>query len=217
MNIVFIRHGMTEGNKEKRYIGKIDEELCADGRQSLIDNINSCKDFYPKADIIFSSPMKRCIQTSEIIYPDKKCIIVDEFREIDFGDFEGKNYKELNGNYEYQKWIDSGGKITFPNGESRVDFSLRCKKGFIRSLSICEEYIQKQSDRFVKREAGFMAAFVVHGGTIMSIMEYFEKERLDYYSYRCDNGHGFICEVMYNENNSSYVSNNITLIKKGQV
>ena len=217
MKIVFIRHGMTEGNKEKRYIGRTDEELCAEGIKNLIDNINSNKNFYPKADIIFSSPMKRCMQTSEIIYPDKRCVIVNEFKEIDFGDFEGKNYRELNGNIEYQKWIDSGGRITFPNGESRRNFSLRCRKGFIKSLSICEECIQKQSDGFVKREADFIAVFVVHGGTIMSIMECFEKERLDYYSYQCDNGHGFICEFICNGNNNSYISNDITLIKKGQV
>ena len=50
-------------------------------------------------DVIFVSPMRRCIQTAELIFEqlgldiDKKgFIVVDGFREYDFGDFEGKNH-----------------------------------------------------------------------------------------------------------------------------
>ena len=33
--LFLIRHGMTEGNREKRYIGKTDEGLCDEGRRML--------------------------------------------------------------------------------------------------------------------------------------------------------------------------------------
>lgn len=35
MKIIFIRHGKTKGNLEKRYIGKTDESLCEIGIKEL--------------------------------------------------------------------------------------------------------------------------------------------------------------------------------------
>ncbi|MBP3761767.1 MAG: histidine phosphatase family protein, partial [Ruminococcus sp.] len=89
MKINFIRHGMTAGNEMKKYIGTTDEELSEKGI-SIIKSIQ-----YPDCDTLIVSPMKRCIQTAKIIYPDKNYIICEDFRECDFGDFEGKNYIEL--------------------------------------------------------------------------------------------------------------------------
>lgn len=36
-----------------------------------------------------------------------------DFRECDFGIFEGKNYEELKENRDYQRWLDSGGVLPF--------------------------------------------------------------------------------------------------------
>ena len=33
--LILIRHGMTAGNREKRYIGMTDEKLCPIGRVAL--------------------------------------------------------------------------------------------------------------------------------------------------------------------------------------
>ncbi len=171
MIINFIRHGKTDGNLEKRYIGRTDEPLCAEG----IEDIRRNK--YPSCDIVISSPMKRCIQTADIIYPDKKIIIFDDLRECDFGDFEGKNYVELSDNPDYQKWIDSNGTDTFPNGENPYDFRKRCTETFLKAVRI-------YSDKNL--------TFVVHGGTIMSVMEKFAVPKRDYYGWQVKNGHGFV-------------------------
>ena len=66
MIIVLIRHGMTEGNVSRRYIGITDENLCPKGQEILNENIKNR--MYPMADIVFSSTMKRCVQTAKIIY-----------------------------------------------------------------------------------------------------------------------------------------------------
>ena len=73
--ITFIRHGKTEGNLNKSYIGITDEPLCAEGEREIIER------HYPKADIVFASPLKRCIQTAKLIYPDIQPIIIDELKE----------------------------------------------------------------------------------------------------------------------------------------
>lgn len=174
MRIVFIRHGKTPGNLSKRYIGRTDEPLCAEGADELRLRI------YPRCDAVICSPMKRCIQTAEIIYQGQETAIFPELRECDFGDFEGKNYLELSGSKDYQKWIDSGGKIAFPNGESPDEFRKRCISGFQRAVS---EYREAQS-----------AAFVVHGGTIMSIMDKYAVPHLGYYDWQIANGCGFVTE-----------------------
>lgn len=174
MKIIFIRHGETHGNTEKRYIGKTDEPLCPRGIQ-LIESRS-----YPACDIVVTSPMKRCIQTAEIIYPDVKKLICDDLRECDFGDFEGKNYKELNGNTDYQKWIDSGGTLPFPNGESVEDFKNRCTAAFTEMVSTLP--------------CDCTAAFVVHGGTIMAVLEKYAVPQKDYYDYMTENGGYYLTE-----------------------
>ena len=101
MKIVLIRHGATKGNLEKRYIGRTDEDLCGEGIKKLKED--TCAGIYPPAQAVFSSPMKRCLSTAECIYPVQTPQIVWDFRECDFGLFEGKNYKELTGNPQYQQ------------------------------------------------------------------------------------------------------------------
>ena len=174
MKIVFIRHGATAGNLEKRYIGTTDEPLCSEGIAELKKHI------YPRCEVLICSPMKRCIQTAELIYPKQNTELCDELRECDFGDFEGKNYAELSGSTDYQRWIDSGGELAFPNGESPADFRRRCAEAF-------EMTVRKYAD-------SNSIAFVVHGGTIMSVLEKYAVPHRDYFSWQCKNGHGYVCE-----------------------
>ncbi len=174
MIINFIRHGKTNGNLEKRYIGRTDESLCENGRTQLSERK------YPDCDIVISSTMKRCLETAELIYPSGKIIAVNGLEECDFGDFEGKNYTELSGNPDYQKWIDSGGKLPFPNGENTEDFKKRCIAAF-------EKTVRKYSDVGV-------ISFVVHGGTIMSVLEKYAVPKKDYFDFQVKNGQGFITE-----------------------
>ena len=94
------------------------------------------KNEYPPADIVFTSPMLRCIETARIIYPGKKLIEIPDFRECDFGEFEMKNYEELNGRADYQAWIDGGGKDPFPGGESMDMVRRRSMRGFYRAMEL---------------------------------------------------------------------------------
>ena len=137
MEIVLIRHGATAGNIEKRYIGTTDEPLCDTGTAQIHEYMSDrC---YPQVQALYVSPLKRCRQTAAFIYPDMKQIIVQDFRECDFGKFEGKNYKELTGDEYYQKWIDSNGTIPFPQGEDIADFRTRCVHAWNKVVNECME------------------------------------------------------------------------------
>ena len=123
MRLILIRHGQTRGNLERRYIGcRTDEPLCEAGVAALRTRT------YPPAARVFASPMRRCLETAALIYPGVEPELVEDFRECDFGAFEGMNYAELNGRADYQAWIDSGGELPFPGGESRAAFAARCAR-----------------------------------------------------------------------------------------
>lgn len=182
--VLFIRHGQTAGNIEKRYVGRTDEPLCELGR-TIIEEKRRIFETIKKEELILAvSPMKRCIETAAILFPDVKPIIVDDFREMDFGAFEYKNYKELEGNPDYQRFIDSNGTTGFPNAEGRAEFSDRCCQAFER---FCCEYMQEnEKNKWI---------FVVHGGTIMSILERYESSHKDFYEWQIGPGEGVFCEL----------------------
>ena len=172
MRWVLIRHGQTQGNLEGRYIGcRTDEALCAAGAEALR------KRAYPPVERVYASPMRRCLERAAIIYPEHKPMIVEALRECDFGAFEGLNYAELNGRADYQAWIDSGGQMPFPGGESQRSFAARCADAF-EALWAAE----KEGD----------CALVAHGGTIMAIMARYARPRGDYFDFQVRCGAGFI-------------------------
>ena len=86
--IHFIRHGLTEANLEGKYIGKTNLPLCSAGIERLEELKNKID--YPYVELVFSSPLSRCIETAEILYPAFEPTIIDELSEYDFGDFENK-------------------------------------------------------------------------------------------------------------------------------
>lgn len=179
VEIVFIRHGRTPANKEHRYLGKTDESLSPEGIEALRQE--KAEKIYPEIDYLFASPMKRCIETADILYPGKDPILVPQWKEMDFGLFEGKNYQELNGDKQYQAWIDSGGTLPFPQGESRACFLQRCSQGMYESVDRYRELFT----------GGVKIGCVVHGGTIMALLSTFYGG--EYFDYQVKNGRGYCC------------------------
>lgn len=177
--LVMIRHGATKSNREHRYLGTTEEPLCEEGINELLQyQRQGC---YPGLDRLFVSPMARCIQTAALLYPALFPICIDEWREIDFGAFEGKDYRELQGDARYQTWIDSGGALPFPQGESREVFRRRCVLGFEKML----RQITWQEGSRGQATIGM----VMHGGTIMALLSRYCGG--DYFDYQAANGRGY--------------------------
>lgn len=173
VEIVLIRHGKTEGNKEKRYIGRTDQPLSEEGIAGIKENLGR----YPSVEKVYASPMKRTRQTAELIYPGQASELVDGLREMDMGVFEGKNHAELKNRPSYILWVATRGKISIPGGESMKDFGKRTMDAFTQVLGDMQAEGIKRS------------AVVAHGGTIMSIV--FQLADDDYYKYMVNNGAGF--------------------------
>ena len=124
-----IRHGKTEGNKLSRYIGTTDEPLCQEGTEFLH------KMDYPKVQAVYVSPLKRCVQTAEILFRESRYILLKSWQNVISESLKIRTIKELEGNPHYQEWIDSNGTLPFPGGESREGFKSRNLRGFDRVVS----------------------------------------------------------------------------------
>ena len=72
IRLYLIRHGQTPGNKLQRYIGTTDEPLSTEGKEFLE------KLTYPMPEALYVSPLCRCVETAEILFPGKSFHIIEE-------------------------------------------------------------------------------------------------------------------------------------------
>lgn len=211
--IYLIRHGKTAGNMEKRYVGSTDEPLCEEGVCEIKERRNILlRSFLPENERggesqmamsvcnrqpkkVYVSPMLRCRQTAELLFPGVEQQIVDDLREMDFGEFEYKNYKELANDVRYQAFIDSGGSRDFPGAETQQQFKYRIRRAFQRC-------IKNEADSMNPSELGKMEGpmvFVVHGGVIMAIMEACAKPHRNYFDWQVGTVEGYRCRLGFED------------------
>ncbi len=176
--IHLIRHGRLDESYIGKYIGrKTDVALSGEGMSELKELRE--KLWYPEADVIFTSPMIRCIQTAHALYPDRSYMIVDELSECDFGIFEGRGYEELKGDKDFVKWAQGGMKDAVPQGESGLEFAQRCYEGFAK---VCE---------YAMKTGVTDTVIITHGGVITSILSSLCFPKQEFFKYNCQNGCGF--------------------------
>ena len=175
--IIIIRHGATAGNFQKRYVGCTDEPLLEESVRALKEHTDE------SIKKVYISPMRRALQTAEILFPNAEYIVIDELRECDFGEYEYMNHAELDGLIPYQRFIDSMGFIPFPGGEGREEQIIRTMKGFERIMEA-----EKGADGDIH--------IVAHAGTMMALMDWIIVPHRDFYEWMRGNGEGYVirCE-----------------------
>lgn len=195
--IHLIRHGKTSANQEGLYIGTTDLPLTmesADELDKLYENGT-----YPNVEQVYSSPLRRCLQTAVLIYPGKPAIPVPNFSEYNFGKFEGKSGSELEDDPQYKDWI--GGRLPAPpGGESTRDFTVRVAVGL---RQVVEDMMKHHATT---------AAVVTHGGVIMTLFDACALPRREKFQWMCDSGHGFTIRITPSLYHSSGVIEVIDII-----
>ena len=233
MKLWLIRHGMTEGNREHRYVGTTDEGILPEEKERLQARAAEL-DAHPT--VVFVSPARRCRETVECLFPGLQAaqlcasgegpeektssaatamrpsrqpksvtenagrsmtgecaapelIVVPEFMEMNFGVFEYMSWQEINQDPDpthraaYQRYIDSDGETAFPGGESKAEFTKRVCDGFERAVL---PRIQEHQDIVI----------VVHGGTIMALMERYAEPHKPYFEWSVKPGEGYRLDFM---------------------
>ena len=179
--IHLIRHGITEANKEGRYVGVTDIPLSKEGADQL-KKMDECYS-YPGAAAFFTSPLKRCIETCRLLYPEVTPVVVPGLSECNFGEWEGKTAEELKSDPRFQSWLENGQKIAPPGGESGEDFALRV-------LSAFDGLVEG-----MMRSGTTQAVLVTHGGVIMTILSAYGIPKAGFYDWLVGNGCGYSVRI----------------------
>lgn len=174
MELWIVRHFPTEGNRQRRYVGRTDEPILPVSVRGRWDPGQA-----HQRSVVISGPMKRCVETAYLLAPDKPLFTEPMLRERDFGPFEMKTYEQLKDDAEYHRWIDSCGAYTPPGMEAAHMFHGRMEEGLRRVIGCMEE------------EKVTAALLIMHGGMIMEFLSSYAEEKRSFYEWRCSNGEGF--------------------------
>lgn len=127
--IILTRHGETEWNVSGYCQGSFDSPLTKQGidqAEKLAQRLVG-----EKIAAMYSSPLGRAVATAKAIADQFKLEISEcpEFREISFGDWEGKAWLELRNLYaqDFGIWEQSPHTYRFPGGETMQEVLDRAK------------------------------------------------------------------------------------------
>lgn len=169
MKLYAARHGKTAWNEQNKVCGRTDIPLSQQGIEQA-QRLAEAAGHY-KIDLIISSPLKRALETSEIV--SKICgipVITDtRLMEQDYGIYEGADRKDPlflanKRNFAYR----------YPNGESMMQTAFRIY-GLLNDIKV------KYNDKNVM--------LISHGGVCRIINTYFQDmTNEEFFNYTLDNG-----------------------------
>ena len=176
------RHGQTKANEEGIYIGSTDFPLSDRGAVELTGKLDLYE--YPRVQRVYSSPLLRCTETAEILFPDVPMFVAEELRELNFGDFEGKHAVDLIGREDYRTWLKGGSPdLKPPNGESVEELCIRSYKVLYRILM-----------DMMENDFSHCAA-ITHAGVISNMLACFGLPKVSPKDLHCEPGEGF--EILF--------------------
>ncbi|OAB46117.1 histidine phosphatase family protein [Paenibacillus glacialis] len=160
LELVCVRHGRTQWNKDKRYLGHTDIGILPESLTELLSVKEELEG--RKFHQVFCSDLKRCRETLEWAYPTPpdKVVFDQRLREMDFGDWEGQTYDQLKDSSIYREWLDNPQSVTPPRGESWGHFQERLNH-FMDNLA---GFIKENNDNVVSS-----VLIVTHGGVIRQL------------------------------------------------
>ncbi len=160
MKLFCIRHtrvavppGICYGQSDVSLADSYPEEL------ALVKSLAGRQSF----DAIFSSPLIRCRQLAEDLFPGEKIVFDHRLKEMNFGEWELQPWDQIYATSEGKHWMDHYQEISCPNGESYPEFRQRV------TLFLAE----------LKTKSFKKVAVVAHSGVIRLIKSIVENQSID--------------------------------------
>jgi broad specificity phosphatase PhoE len=127
MRLILIRHAEPQEDARGRCYGSLDIGLSGEGREHARRLAATLSLDY---DAVYTSPRLRAIETAAPLAPAP--IVVDDLREIDFGELEGRRFEEIERTDPelYRAWMERPTEVRFPGGESFPDLRGRALRAF---------------------------------------------------------------------------------------
>ncbi len=190
LNIHLIRHGETTANKDRLFYGFSDVLLSDIGRQDLINIKDKYSNLSPTKTLFVTSGMKRTNETLELLFGHVDFVVIEDFKEMNFGDFELKSHKQLEHNNDYRAWIKDFEEFVLPKGESKKIFETRvvnAYKNLVQSLLNKNTY----DDVYI----------VAHNGVVCVLMDYLFEGLYNkkFYDWKLENGESYIIKYRNNK------------------
>lgn len=129
--VAFVRHGETPLHVgANRFCGDLDPELTARGREQAALARETLHALMPAAGALWTSPRLRARQTARIIFPQAEWQVIDELRELSFGEWEGLTKEEASAKTPeaYLAWERDAYSNGPPGGESGLDAQPRVER-----------------------------------------------------------------------------------------
>lgn len=182
--LILVRHVLTEDNKLAKLSGHIDSKVSEEGKLQ----IKKITDFleHEKIDRIYTTTSSRTKETVKYLAEINSIEVQEseDLKEISFGDFEGKDFKDIQKNYpdEFNKMIEEGYEYTYPNGESLIDCFERVSKEIQCILDDADE-----------NETILVCS---HAGTIRNVLTYLISNTFEYHwNFKIDNASVSVVEI----------------------
>jgi alpha-ribazole phosphatase len=122
-----IRHAEPDESVKGRCYGSLDTSLSPAGLQQAARLAQRL--IAEPFTAVYSSPRRRAMETAEAIAaPHAPAVtILPDFRELNFGDFEGRTYDDIASTHPdlYRQWMETPTQVQFPNGENFAQMRTR--------------------------------------------------------------------------------------------
>lgn len=156
-NLILIRHGESIGNKNKIIQGLSNFSLSEKGKSDVQKITKENKNLFTSKTSIISSPLKRCVETSDIIGKEIKIPIIydDLLVEFSAGILDGMSKDEASIKYpEYLKvWTARGDLDSIPNATKGAELQARV-------LMFLEQFIDNIPNNIIVSHAGFLRCLI---------------------------------------------------------
>lgn len=137
--------------------GRIDMELSPRGHEQSVVLTSWLQ--RRRLDVVYASPMKRVRQTLAPLAGNgaPRPIVMDELREVDFGDWTGLSWDEVRGRFQISAfdWLNQLERAAIPKAENAATFRAR---------------VEPCLRRILEQHSGQTAAIVCHGGVVRMML-----------------------------------------------
>ena len=151
--LLLIRHAEPDEDARGRCYGRLDVGLSPTGLASAERLAESLRPV--QLDAVYVSPRLRAVQTANALGASRN--VDDRLRELDFGQFEGRTYDEIEREQPefFRSWMETPTLVRFPGGESYAEL---------------RERVAAAVDEIVAANDGRTVALVSHGGVIRAAL-----------------------------------------------
>lgn len=173
LEILLIRHGQTDWNRDRRIMGRREIPLNRAGRAEARRLAHALKGVV--IDAVYTSPVLRAVETAKYLCDGRRVRIHNaaEMAEIEYGDWCGKTFEEVIGEEAFTVYHKTPRRACPPGGEPMCEV-------FERTIRFVE--------RLRKKHRGGRVAVVSHADVIKTVLvHYLEMDYDHLLKFRIDN------------------------------